>query len=203
MSSSKADQPSKEDTRTRILQATRRLMELNNGQGVKMSDIAKDAGISRQALYLHFASRTDLMIATNRYVDEVNGLEDRLDKLKAASSALELLENSVELWAEYIPEIYGLVKALENSRHRDEASAAAWKDSMECLRRLCSHIISSLAAQDQLDTSWKKDEAVDALWTMLSISNWELLTQECGWTIPQYIEGMKIMVKQSFVTICE
>lgn len=42
------------DTRTRILASTCKIMEKQHGINVKMSDIAKDAGISRQALYLHF-----------------------------------------------------------------------------------------------------------------------------------------------------
>ena len=33
-------------------------MEKRRGQGVLMKDIAEAAGVSRQALYLHFGSRT-------------------------------------------------------------------------------------------------------------------------------------------------
>lgn len=36
-------------------------MEDRRGQGVRMGDIAKAAGISRQAIYLHFDTRTALM----------------------------------------------------------------------------------------------------------------------------------------------
>ncbi len=74
------------DTRTRILEVTWRLMEQHRGQGVRMSDIAKAAGISRQAVYLHFGSRTELMIATSNYVDEVKGLNERLKRLQTAST---------------------------------------------------------------------------------------------------------------------
>jgi len=49
------------NTRTKILEATWKLMEDRRGQGVRMGDIAKAAGISRQAIYLHFDTRTALM----------------------------------------------------------------------------------------------------------------------------------------------
>ena len=91
------------DTRTRILMATWQLMEQRRGQGVQMGDIAKAAGISRQALYLHFGSRTELMIATSNYVDEVKGLNERLKQLKAATTGIELLEACIEVWGNYIP----------------------------------------------------------------------------------------------------
>ncbi|MCA9734998.1 helix-turn-helix transcriptional regulator, partial [candidate division KSB1 bacterium] len=68
------------DTRTRILEVTWHLMEQQRGQGVRLADVAAAAGVSRQAVYLHFGSRTELMIATTAYVDEVKGLNDRLQQ---------------------------------------------------------------------------------------------------------------------------
>lgn len=113
------------DTRTKILDATWHLMEQRRGQGVRMSDIAKAAGISRQAVYLHFESRTDLMIATTRYVDEVKGLNERLKAFHEAATGLELLDAIVDVWGNYIPEIYGIAKALISTQDTDEATAAA------------------------------------------------------------------------------
>ena len=86
------------DTRTRILEATWHLLEERRGQGVSMGDIAKEVGISRQAVYLHFASRTELMIATMNYVDEVKGLYERLEKLQSISSGTKLLEAFIDIW---------------------------------------------------------------------------------------------------------
>ena len=88
----------------------------------RMSDIAEAAAISRQALYLHFSSRREVMIATIHYVDEVKGLNERLESFQAATTGIELLETCVEVWGNYIPEIYGLVKALLQTRETDEAS---------------------------------------------------------------------------------
>ena len=65
-------------TRTRILEATWGLMEERLGRGVRMSDIAEAAGVSRQAVYDHFGSRAELMAATVRYGDVLLGLGERL-----------------------------------------------------------------------------------------------------------------------------
>src|SRR5215203_1794688 len=75
-------------TRTRILEATWRLMVGRNGRGVRMRDVAEEAGVSRQAVYDHFGSRADLMVATARYGDEVRGLEGRLVGYRAASGGM-------------------------------------------------------------------------------------------------------------------
>lgn len=79
-------------TRTRILKAALKLLEASQGQGVRMSDIARAASISRQALYLHFPSRADLLVATTRYLDEVNKVEERLVPSRTARSGVERLD---------------------------------------------------------------------------------------------------------------
>lgn len=187
------------DTKTRILKATWQLMEQRHGLGVKMSDIAKEAGISRQAVYLHYASRTELMIATVHYVDEVKGLNDRLKQLETATTGKALLERSVEVWGNYIPEIYGLAKALLIARETDEAAAAAWNDCMFCLKETCKKIIEALDKEGSLASEWSIDEAVDMLWTLLSIQNWEQLKIEDNWSTNQYIILITTVIKRTFV----
>ncbi|MGD9009157.1 MAG: TetR/AcrR family transcriptional regulator [Desulfobacteraceae bacterium] len=187
------------DTRTKILDATWRLMEQHRGQGVRMIDIAKATGISRQAVYLHFGSRTELMIATTQYVDEVKGLNERLNHLRAAKTGVELLEACVEVWGNHIPEIYGLAKAMLRTRETDEATAAAWDNNMSCLRDVCREIIEAIDHEGILAPEWSRSEAIEMLWTMLSFHNWEQLTIECGWSTAQYINWMKTLLKRTFV----
>src|ERR687890_1923103 len=92
-------------TRTRILEATWRLMVGRNGRGVRMRDVAEEAGVSRQAVYDHFGSRAELMVATARYGDEVRGLEGRLAGYRAASGGGGRVEGVVGVWGDFIPEI--------------------------------------------------------------------------------------------------
>lgn len=187
------------DTKKRILEATWKLMEQHKGQNISMSDVAKASGISRQAVYLHFASRTELIIATTNYVDELKGLNQRLIQFESANTGIERLEAIVDVWGNYIPEIYGLAKALLNTRDTDEATAAAWNGCMACLRDVCQLTIESLDREGKLAPEWTPQTAIEMFWTMISISNWEQLTVECGWTTKQYVERMKVLLTRSFV----
>ena len=119
----------------RILKETMRLMEQQRGQEVRISDIARAAGVSRQAVYLHFNNRTELLVATVRYADEVYEVDKRLQPLQAATSGISALRAFLEFWAEYIPCIYGLARALLETRATDKAAAAAWADRMGVVRR--------------------------------------------------------------------
>ena len=187
------------DTKTRILKATWKLMEQRRGLGVSMSAIAKAAGISRQAVYLHFSSRTELMRATTDYVDEIKGLNERLEKIRAATTGIELLEACVEVWGNYIPEIYGIAKAMILTRETDEASAAAWNGCMSGLRNYCQETIEALDREGILASEWSQKEAVEMFWTIISVNNWEQLTIECGWSTAQYIDRTKKVLMRTFV----
>ncbi len=188
------------DTRTRILEATWHLMEQHRGVGISMAVIARKAGISRQALYLHFASRVALVTETVKYVDEVKGLSERLKLFETAQTGEELLEACIEVWGNYIPEIYGIARALLSSLDTDEAASTAWNGCMDTLRQVCTKAVATLHKEGRLSGGWKPSQASDLLWTLLSIQNWEQLTIVCGWSNKKYVEWMKKIAKRSFVT---
>ncbi len=174
-------------------------MEDQQGKNVHMSDIAKAVGISRQAVYLHFPTRTDLIVATVQYVDEVKGLNERMAQLQTITSAVELMDEAIEVWGNYIPEIYGLSKVMLKARDTDEAMAAGWENCMGCLREACEAIIAALGSEGLLTGGWSQAQAVDLLWTLMSVYNWEQLTVECGWAQADYIAHMKTICKRTFV----
>lgn len=164
-----------------------------------MSDIAKAAGISRQALYLHFESRTDLLVATTHYVDKVRGLSQRLGPWKAATTGIESLEAYVEFLGNYIPEIYGLGKALMAVYDTDEAAAAAWNDRMNAVRNGCRDTVDALIRDGMLDPGWTREDAIDMFWTLMSVRNWEHLTIDCRWPVIKYIGAMQETLKRTLV----
>src|SRR5918992_4014379 len=187
------------ETRTRILEATRQLMEEHRGQGVRMRDVAEAAGISRQAVYDNFGSRANLLVETTHYVDGVRGLEERRRRFREATTGVGRLEAYVEFWGNYIPEVYGMAKALLAVRETDEAAASAWDDRMGAVRESCRNTIEALHRDGMLAPEWSRDEAIDLMWTMLSIRNWEQLTIECGWSIGQYVGWMQTILKSALV----
>jgi len=187
------------ETRTRILEATIRLLEQAGGHGTRMGDIAKAAGISRQAVYLHFTSRTELLIAATLYRDELLDVEARLAPSRAAETGVERLRLYIEFWGNFIPEIYGVGKALMVAQDSDKAAAAAWRDRMIAMKDGCRAAIDALHADGTLARGWTRPKAVEALWTMLLVPNWESLTLECGWSTKEYVRWMQFLAHRAFV----
>jgi len=187
------------DTRERILETTIRMLEEHGGRGVRMGDIAKEAGISRQAVYLHFTSRTELLVAATRYLDEKLDIDRRLAPSRAATSGVERLALYIKCWGDYIPEIYGVAKALMLAQGTDESAAAAWDDRMAAMHDGCKAAIDALHTDGDLAPEWTRPKATDALWTLLLVPNWENLTIECGWSTKEYTRRVTAMAHRMFV----
>ncbi|RMA42931.1 TetR/AcrR family transcriptional regulator [Rhodophyticola porphyridii] len=182
-----------EHTRTRILKAALALLE--SGTAVRMSDIARAAGISRQALYLHFPNRADLLIAATRYLDEISDTDTKLAASRSARRGTERLDAYIEAWGNHIPEVYGVARALLAMRDSDAEAATAWTNRMAAMREGCEAAVWMLARDRDLNPRYGEDQATDLLWTLLSVRGWELLRLECGWSQEAYVAEMKVVAR--------
>lgn len=180
------------ETRERILYETWRMLEARPGRSPRLEDIAKAAGVSRQAIYLHFGSRTELFIQTARYVDEHLNLLERMQDEVCNAPCEQAILAYVNWWANYIPDIHGLARALLALREEDEAAAAAWNDRMQAFHDGCLQIMQTITQADMLAPGWTMEQAADYLWALLSIDTWERLTIDRGWSKAQYIERMQL-----------
>ena len=164
-----------------------------------MSDIAKAAGVSRQAVYLHFPTRAELLVATTRHIDEQKDVNARLAASRAATSGMTRLELFIEAWGGYIPEIYGVGRALM-AMQDDEEAKCAWDDRMQAVRHGCDAAVQALAADGLLRRDLTTGAATDLLWTLLSVHNWEQLTRQVGWSQEDYIKRMKDLAARALST---
>jgi AcrR family transcriptional regulator len=186
-------------TRDRILEATWRLMAEHQGQNVRIEEIAKAAHVSRQAVYLHFGTRAELLTATTYYVDEALNWQKRVREACNAETGELSLEGWIAAWGNYIPDIYGLAKALLIAAETDTEAAVAWKARMDQLYEACQMIVQQISRDGQLAPEWTSEVAAVFFWSMLSVRNWENLTIERGWTQTQYVERMQLALRRTLL----
>lgn len=184
-------------TRNRILSATLKLLEA--GAKTRMSDIARATGISRQALYLHFETRADLLIATTLYLDEINDSDALLAESRAAVTGVARLDAYIEAWGGYIPIVYRVAKPIMTMAETDEAAKTAWDGRMEAMREGCAAAVGALARDGRLRSEFDVDVATDILWAHLSVPTWEALTQTRGWSLDDYVTRQKLIARRLLV----
>ena len=187
------------NTKTRILEVTWKLLESGN-KAIRMADIAKVAGVSRQALYLHFPNRAELLVATTRHIDTVKNVDERLARSRSASSGVERLHAFIDAWGGYIPQIHGISVALRAMRDTDKEAAAAWEDRMQAVRQGCESAVRAILEDGYLKEGITEITGVDLLWTLLSVENWERLVLECGWSQSDYEQTLKKIAEVSLMS---
>ena len=180
------------ETKERILKAAWELLErdatASGGQAVRMADIAKAAGISRQAVYLHYQNRADLLVATTRYIDVQKSVDAMLIASRTAKTGKERLTAYISALGNYFPEIHKVMRALMVMAPTDDEAAAAVADRENAMRHGCKAAVRDLIRDGDLAPGLSSEEATDVLWTLLSVQTWERLTQQCGWPQQRYLE---------------
>ena len=180
-----------------ILEATRQILDSPKPRVPSMSEVAKAAGISRQAVYLHFASRAEVLIAAIRYIDERQGLPARLARIYESQNSTQMLDRCVEVWGGYLPEIRGIAHVLLQLRDSDSEVLEAWNETVRCLKDVCRDCIKALKTEGRLAEAWTLPLATDMLTGMLSRPCWDEL-RRLGWNNQQYIKNMKLATQKTF-----
>ena len=177
---------SRNNSRIRILDAALALIARRGEADVTMAEIAKAARVSRQAVYLNFTDRADLLLALARYVDEKRGLAEELKKIHEAPTGIAALGEMVSLQARMNPGVWAIARAMDAVRRTDEAVERSWQDRLKSRLEGCRAIISRLAADGVLRKEWEPHAAADLLWNVTSLRTWEDLVLQRRWTAGQY-----------------
>lgn len=191
--------PSSPSTRESILDAAVRLFT-ERGGAVRLEDVAAEAGVSRQAVYLHFGSRTGLLIAMTQHMDSGGGLPPLLDRVFNAPTAVEAIDAAAALHAEYHPTIYQVARVFLVGRYEDEALRAAYDERMESRRNLYHTVVERLQEEALLAPDWDVESATDFLWALTSWQLWEQLVIDRGWSKDEYLDHLRTVMRQTLVS---
>jgi AcrR family transcriptional regulator len=187
------------ETRRRILQATWELLE-QQGAGVTLVDVADKAGVSRQAVYLHFADRSGLLVALVDYIDLSLGAVQLRAHIHGGATGVESLQRWIQTMSWYTAKIDRVTQVLESSQYQDKALAAAWRDRMGRRQTHIRSIVERIAAEGRLDERWSVDTAVELLYVVTMPGPWRELTRELGWTAEQYTQNLTRLVQSALLT---
>lgn len=175
-----------DSTRRNLLGAARRLLEQEPYAKVSVGAIATEAGVSRQAAYLHFDSKVDLLLALVSYVDDLEGLPHFRARIEDASSGAEALRCFVDLVAALTPRVYRVGIALAAAAEHDPAARAAWTDRLEARRATCGSIVARLEGEGSLADGLGVRDAGDLLWALSSMRVFEDLVEVRGYSLRRY-----------------
>jgi AcrR family transcriptional regulator len=186
------------ETRRRILEAAWDLLE-KRGPIVTIADVAQLAGVSRQAVYLHFGDRAGLFVALVDHIDVTLGSAEMREKVFGAPTGAESLRRFIATLSWYTEKIDVVSYFLESAQYQDPALRAAWRNRMGRRQDIIRTIVERIAAEGRLRKGCNVDTAVDLIYAVTMPGTWRELTRELGWTNEQYSEHVTEMVERTFL----
>jgi len=170
------------NARHRILRATWSLVA-RDGADASLADISQEAGVSRQALYLHFGSRAGLLLAAVRHHDTEAGLGQRFeDAVTASSSGANAARAWMNVWLDYLPEVASVAQRLEAAASSDAAAHEALSERMELQRANLTRVFEWVRQDGALRADLTPSQAAEMMWSLVHVTAWQQLVVECGWT---------------------
>jgi AcrR family transcriptional regulator len=187
------------ETKQKILQAARELIEERRGGYVRLSDIGRRAGVSRQAVYLHFSSRFQLLERLADYVDEVEDVDSLIAWVLKAETPAELLDRIPQLHAIHRPKVAAVATALDHALLEEPSLVNVWRSRIEGRRQLAEVAVKRIADAGALAPRWDLEEAIDFVCSIGSFHSWQELTEEHGWSADHYAKVISTTLRESLL----
>jgi len=188
----------KVDTRRRLLAAARELIESGH-YSVGLGEIGRRAGVSRQAVYLHFASRAELLASLTSSIEQEADLGGLLAPVYSARSGVEALRHLIDAGAQFEPQIHAMAQAA--LRMQDDPTVAAISD--ERMRRRFAamrQVVERIESEGQLATGWDVETAAGFVWSLTAPSTFDLLVVQHGWSPQKWADSTFQLLRDAFVT---
>ena len=179
-----------ENTRVAILDAARSLYEVHGYFSVGLEAVAKRAGVSRQAVYLHFESKAELLRALHARINEqdvspvMNGVWNR-------PTAMESLDAFIDASVKGARKIIVIAKALDAARRGDPDVEETWKEPEAGRYADCRRMAEWLKRDGELAPGMKVAEAADIIWSLASFGGYESLVIDRGWSTTRWSQWLK------------
>ena len=186
-------------TREKILHAARTLIEERPGGYVRLSDIGRLAGVSRQAVYLHFSSRAQLLQELADWIDESERVAELLQWAIDAATPAEVLDRITVVHATHRPKVSAVASALDRAILENEDVAHVWRQRLEERGKLAARAIQRASEAGALSPDWTEAEAADFVASLTSFRTWKELTGDYKWSAERYQRTMSRALRETLL----
>lgn len=185
-------------TRAAVLDAAHALIAERGFAATTMADVAERAGVTRRAVYLHFATKADLLAALFDYVSDREQLAASLQRVWRAPGPVAALQEWARHLARFHPRIMDVDLAAECERSSDPDAAAHRATVIADQRAACRRLVDWLHADGALAASWTPATATDMLWALMSSALLRALLVDCGWSTSSYARQLGALLVSTF-----
>ena len=155
--------------------------------GAGLEAVAKKAGVSRQAIYLHFPSKAELLTALHLHIfatDVVPALERH--PITDQSTALDVLDASIAVDVEVAAKVWRIHEALTMARRQHPEVEETLRPREEERYGELLDLGRRLKREGELPPKMRAGTFADMLWGLMNVGTYRNLVIERGWSLNQY-----------------
>ncbi|TNM39776.1 TetR/AcrR family transcriptional regulator [Nocardioides albidus] len=184
------------ETRTQILEAARAMFEELGYHGAGLGAIATRAGVSRQAIYLHFASKAELLTALHLHIftTDVLPVLDR-HPITAAKTALDALDATIAADVEVSSRVWRIHEALTTARRQHPEVEETLRPGEEDRYGVLLAVAQRLKQEGALPPKMRASAFADMLWGLTGLGTYRSLVIERGWSLDQYRRWVRTTIR--------
>lgn len=186
-------------TRAALMDAVRTLLEERGAKALTMAAVAQRAGVTRRAVYLHFPSRTELLVGLFDHVSEVEDLAGSMRPVWTAPDSVTALDEWAAHLARFHPRVLSVAGAIRSARRVDPDAEAHWRTVIRDQQSACRRLARWLRREQRLAAPWSTSSATDMLWALMSFDLLEELTVDRGWSTARYRDHLAALLRATFV----
>ena len=186
-------------TRAELLTAAHRILEEQGFDALTMTAVAERAGVTRRAVYMHFATRAELVSALFDHVAGAAGLEESLRGVWEATDGADALDQWAAHLARYHPRLLAVDRAVERVRHSDHDAAAHRRRVAAEKLGNCRRLSRRLETENRLSDGWTAESAADMLFALISSDMIEALIVDRRWPRQRLAEQLALLLRSTFV----
>lgn len=190
-------------TRAALLGAARSLLEQDGFDALTMAAVAERAGVTRRAVYLHFASRAELVAELFDFVSEAEGLAASIEAVWASPDSVAALEEWAAHLARFHPRVLATTRAAERLHRRDPDAARHRERYLREQLGACRKLAAWLEREGRLAPGWTPQTAADMLFALISTDLLERLLDVRRWTGRRLARQLALLLRSTFVAPSE
>ncbi len=188
------------DTRSRILEFAWARIAAQGNAAISLVDLAREAEVSRQTLYMLFGSRAGLLLAMVDYRDAQSAVVLRMARARERMTPREAFEPYLRAWFEYLPQVLPVARALASEIDAGDLDAhAAWDSRMKKLRGGFLQMTRALHDAGALRAGWTPAAAADWMFSLTHVDTWQHLVVEAHWKPKEAIDRIIATLRETLL----
>lgn len=188
------------DTRSRVLDVAWDMIAARGNAALSLVDVAREAGLSRQTLYLQFGSRAGLLLAMVEHMDQRSAAPAALAEARRSGDAKAAFEPYVRAWFDYLPRVFPVARALAAAATAGDVEARdAFDSRMAMLRAGFLQMTRALHEAGALRRGWTPAAAADWLFAMTHVDTWQHLVVEARWKPRDAIDRVVATLRETLL----